>query len=343
MRGSPSSRTSCSAPTFRRTRRTSCSRETLAQLDELRDDDGNLARRFLSRRLFGEHPYGRTLTGTTVTLQRLSVATARSWHAQAVRGPGVVIGVAGDIAPEAARALVERHLGALPAGDPAAFGRPHPFPKLRARTRLTIVDKPERTQSQIMLAHIAPNWNDADFDALQVAVHAFGGMFTSPLMDEVRGKRGLSYGASARLGKGRGPRALVMTVAPSLEQTAETVELVRRLFSDFAKEGLPDDKLLFGQANLAESFAFSLATPEERLDLRLTAELAGLPPDYIDRFVARVSAVTPAQARAAVARQLRPADLEIVIIATAAELRPRLEAAGLLHDVTVEVVPYDVD
>jgi zinc protease len=318
-------------------------RETAAQLDELRDDDSLLARRFLSRRLFGDHPYGRTLTGTVATMKKLDVTAARAWHGRALRGPGVVIGVAGDIEPDAARALVERHLAALPAGDPTAFGRPHPFPAVRARTRLTIVDKPERTQSQLLFAHVAPNWNDADFDALQVAVHAFGGMFSSPLMDEVRAKRGLSYGASAMLGKGRGPRSLMMVVAPSLEQTAETVALVRKLFEDFAKNGLADDKIEFGRANLAESFAFSLATPEERLDLRITAELAGLPPDYVDRFVARVGAVTPAQARAAVARQLRPADLEIVIVATAKELRPRLEAAGLLHDVAVEVVAYDHD
>jgi zinc protease len=318
-------------------------REVHSQLDEMREEDTQLARRFLSRQLFGKHPYGRTITGTDATLPRLDAARSRTFYGQAVRGPGLVFGLAGDITPEAARALVEKHFAALPAGDPAAFGARYPEPAVRRGTRLTLVDKPERTQSQIMFAHIAPNWRDPDFDALQVATHTFGGTFTSQLMTEVRSKRGLSYGASARLGQGRGEKAFVVNVYPSLEQTAETVALVRGLITKLAADGVPEATLTFGRDNLRESFACNLASPEDRIDLRITAELAGLPPDYIERFGERVSAVTPAQANAAVARQLRPADLEIVIVGTAAEVRPRLEKAGLLKDVTVEVVPYDHD
>jgi zinc protease len=318
-------------------------REIHAQIDELRDDDSQLARRFLARRLFGDHPYGRTLTGTDKTLARCDAAAARAWHAAAVRGPGVIVSFAGDIDPERAGALVSKHLGTLPPGDAAAFGRPYAEPVVRKGTRLTIVDKPERSQSQILFAHVAPNWRDADFDALAVATHTFGGTFTSRLMDEVRSKRGLSYGASARLGQGRGQKAFTVNVFPSLEQTAETIALVRGLLDELVNKGQPEAAIEFGRQNLRESFAFHLATPEDRLDLRLTAELAGLPPDYIDRYGERVSAVQPAQANAAVARRLRPADLEIIVVATEAELRPRLEAAGLLKDVKVEIAPYDAD
>ncbi len=316
-------------------------REMQSMLDELREDDAHLARRFMAHQLFGTHPYGRTLTGTATTIPRLTEAAARAWHEKAVRGPGLIFGFAGNIEPEAAEALVARHFAALPAGDPADYGRPFPEPVVRTQTRLTIVDKPERTQSQILLGHIAPNWRDPDFDALQVAVHGFGGTFTSRLMQEIRAKRGLSYGTSARLGQGRSQKALMMNVFPSLDQSAETFALMRSLYEAFAAKGLSDKEVEFARVNLRESFAFHLATPEERLDLRTTAELAGLPPDYIDRFGERVSAVQVARANAMVERALRPADLEIVIVATAAELRPKLQAAGLLEGLIVEVVPYD--
>ena len=67
-----------------------------------------------------------------------------------------------------------------------------------------------------------------------------------------------------------------------------------------------------------------------------------MPRDFADTFAARVSKVERADAGArAVAAHLSPRDLEIAIVSTADELRPKLEEAKLLDGVTVEVVPYD--
>jgi zinc protease len=318
-------------------------REIEAQLDELRDDDAALARRFLGRRLFGAHAYGRTVTGTEATLPALDAAAARAWHARAVRGPGAVIGVCGDLDAAGAAALVERHFAALPIGGSARFGERRPRPAERRGTRLTIVDKPERSQSQIQFAQLGPDCHGPDFDPFSVAIHAFGGTFSSRLMDEVRSKRGLSYGASARIGSGRGARGFVVGVFPSLEQTAETVALVRELLRELARAGQPDEVIEFGRHNLIESFAFSQATPEDRLDHRIGAELSGQPPDHVARFAQRMGAVSPSAANEVTRRLLRPDDLEIVIVATADEVLPRLEAARLLTDFTVEIAAYDRD
>ena len=315
-------------------------REIAAQLDELRDDDGQLARRFLGTRLFGDHPYGRTITGTEETLEALDAGAARAWHDHAVRGPQLLISFAGDVDADTAQRLTAEHFATLRDGDATRIAVPDPH--VRSGTRFTIVDKPERTQSQILFAHVAPSWRDPSFDPLQVAVHTFGGTFTSRLMEEVRSKRGLSYGASARLGQGRGRRGFVVNVFPSLEQTAETVALVRELLVELQAKGQRDDALTFGRDNLRESHAFQLATPEDRLDLRISAALAGMPESRVQRYAERIGAVTPALANAATT-QLRPNDLEIVIVATADAVMPKLEAAGLLRDVTVEIADYDED
>jgi zinc protease len=133
----------------------------------------------------------------------------------------------------------------------------------------------------------------------------------------------------------------VVNVYPSLEQTAETLELVLRLYREWAERGLRDEEVTFARGNLAESFAFHLATPEDRLDLRATVELAGLPADYADHFAERILAVTPAEVRSAMAAHLRASDLEICILSTAARMRPLLEKRGLLKEKMIEVVPFD--
>jgi zinc protease len=315
-------------------------RELSAQLDELREDDAQLVSRFLRRALFGRHPYGRSVIGTEASLRALDVAAARRWHARLGSGD-VVFGAAGDLERREAEDLFARHFGSFAKSVTTELREGYPDVPRRRGVRLTIVDKPERTQSQILFAQPAPAWAHPDFLPLSVGTHAFGGTFTARLMEEVRSKRGLSYGASARLHAGRGARALLVNVFPSLEQTAETIELVLRLYREWATDGLTNDEVIFSRGNLAEGFAFSLATPDDRLELRTAVEVAGLPLDYPDTYVDRVRAVDAAAVRRAMQTHLSPNDLEICVVATADALRPRLEEAGLLGGWTVDVVPAD--
>jgi zinc protease len=313
-------------------------REVRAQLDELRDDDGALARRYFQRALFGGHPYGRTVIGSEPTLDRLGAGDARAWHARAMRGGNLILGFAGDLDEREAEQAVMRHFAALAdGGEPPAS---YPAPPARRGARLTLVDKPDRTQSQILIGQPGPAWGEPDYWPLLVATTAFGGTFTARLMNEVRSKRGLSYGASARVGRGRGRRALAAHVFPSLEQTPETLELVLKLWRDWIERGITNEELKFAQGYLAASFGFSLATPEDRLELRAQVALAGLDADYAARYPERVRAVTLADTRRALAAQ-SGADLEICIVSTAAALQPLLDEAGLLRGVEVERVAYD--
>jgi zinc protease len=327
-------------PDFPRAEADKLKRELAAQLDELRDDDGSLARRYFTRALYGTHPYGRTVIGTEKSIAALSLEGARKWHQRALAGAQVIFGVAGDVdANEAARAIA-REFAKLPSGDGGDAGA-RPTVARRSGMRLTLVDKPERTQSQILMGQPAPRWHDPDFLALQVATTAFGGTFTARLMDEVRSKRGLSYGASARVGQGRGAKALVAHVFPSLEQTPETLELVLRLWREWVADGVTGREVEFARGYLAKSFAFSVATPEDRLELRTALELAGMPRDFADTFAARVSKVERDDALRALKTHLSTGDLEIAVVSTADELLPKLQEAKLLDGITVEVVPYD--
>jgi zinc protease len=132
-----------------------------------------------------------------------------------------------------------------------------------------------------------------------------------------------------------------MHVFPSLEQTCETVELVLRLYGELAHDGLTDDELAFARGYLADSFAFGIATPEDRLELRLALALCDLPADYARSFPARIRAVTLADTRRAIATHLRPSDLTLCIVSTADELLPRLAKSGLAKHLVTDVVRFD--
>lgn len=314
-------------------------RELRANLDDLRDDDGSLAWRFFYRELYAGHPYGSPVAGTEESLPHLTLDRSRAWHGRYIRGGNVVFGAAGDLGEGELRALCERHFAALPAGPAPVLDTPEPAPG--QGLRLHLIDKPERTQSQILFGQLAPRWDEADWLPLRVASTAFGGTFTARLMDEVRVKRGLSYGASARTGAGRGRPMLWMHVFPSAAQTPETLELVLRLYREWADGGLRDDEVEFAKGYLARGFAFRIETPESRLGLRTELELCGMPADYIARFPSRVLEVSPQAVAEATRRWLRPADLLVTLVGTGEPLAGPLADVPRLREAARQTFAYD--
>jgi zinc protease len=207
--------------------------------------------------------------------------------------------------------------------------------------RIQLVDKPERQQTQLMFGHPTLRAGDPDFVALQVAVTAFGGRaMSSTLMDEVRRKRGLAYGAYLLLQERRGASATLGWVFSGTDKTVPMLKLVLKLYVAFMEKGLAPADVVFFQRFLAGSHGAEMDIPEQRLAARVSAEIAGLPDDFVDTFAARVAAVTPADVNAAIKRHIHAHDLAITMVATAAEMRKLLVEAKI-QESAIDVVPYD--
>ncbi len=195
--------------------------------------------------------------------------------------------------------------------------------------------------SHLWPKHLSPCWWEDDWLPLRVAATAFDGTFTARLMDEVRVKRGLSYGASARTGAGRGRPSLYIHVFPSAQQTAETIELVLGLYRQWALEGLREGEIEFARGYLAKSHAFRVQTPEGRLATRVELMLCGLPQERMRTYPQRVQAVTDAQVAAALRSLLRPQDLLLTLVGTEKVLGPALRSMPELATAPFDVVAYD--
>lgn len=315
-------------------------REMLAALDDLRDDDNEICSRFFWRRMYGEHPYGRPAGGTEESLRAIRREDLVAFHRRTFVRDNVFFGASGDFD----RGVLEPWLQGLAARMPADPAPPLvalPDPPKPAGRRVLLVDKPERTQAQVMIGHPAVRWGEPDDYPLRVAVAAFGGTFTSPLMTEVRVKRGLSYGASAQLAHGRGRGHMQGWVFPASTQVVETLGIVLDLWERLGEGDVLDEQVSFAKAYLCGRFPLTIETPERRLSLRAGLEVCGLAPDYLESYPSRIADVSPAEVRAVARRYVTAKDLHVTLVATADEVVPALERATALGLDGIEVVPYD--
>jgi zinc protease len=330
-------RPSFAAAELERTRR-----EVIGQIDEQRNDDRALAGRFFVRNLYADHPYGHPADGIPAALEAARADEISAHFRRHFVGKNLVFAFAGDVDPDALATTLKRVFKSLPAGpapEPNALELREPVPP--RGWRIQLVDKPDRQQTQLLFGHPGVRATDPDFLPLTVGLTAFGGQaMNATMMREIRRKRGLAYGAYLTLAQRRGVGAVTGWVFSSSGKTVTTLKLVLRLYVAFLEQGVGEEDVAFFKRFLIGSHASDMDVPEQRLGARVSAEVAGLPPDFVDSFPDRIAAVTATEVNAAIRRRVRARDLAITMVATAPVMKKLLLDAKVQAG-AIDVVPYD--
>jgi zinc protease len=315
-------------------------RETEAELTEALDDDRGLARRWFRRRLFEGHPYSRSAGGTLAGIRGVTGDALRALYRRAVVGENLVLAFAGDITEERARKIAETLASAVSSG--AAPIDATSDPSVPPGRRLVFVDKPERTQTQILVGGLGSHPSDPDHTALLVANTAFGGTFTARLMNEVRVKRGWSYGAYSSLPYDRRRQAFSMWTFPKASDAPACIALELEMLRAFREKGVTAGEFAWARRYLARSHAFALDTAAKRVSLALDAELYDLPPGYYPRYLENLRAATLEQANQAVRERLSDENLLLCVVGTEATTLADVKQA-IPNLASSEVVRYDAE
>jgi zinc protease len=329
-----------SAPTFPEEELGRLKRETVSEIIEARDNDRVIAQKAMQRSLFAGHPYGLNAGGTTQTVPRIDRSDVLAFFRRHVVSGNLVVAFAGDVAPDRVPALAARLLAGVPRGPAATQDVPEPT--MAPGRRLLLVDKPERTQTQILLGTLGTSPSDDDHVPLLVANAIFGGTFTSRLMKEIRSKRGWSYGASARAGIDRRRQAWILWTFPAAQDVGPCLKLSIELLEQWVAGGVTRREVSFIQRYLARSHAFDIDTATKRMHQTLDVDLLALPPDYFSGWVEHVGSVTAESASAAVKNRIDVDRLLAVVVGTATEVLEPLRS--VLPSVSeVVVVPFDAE
>lgn len=329
------------SPTFDAAELQRLARETAAAIVDGRDDDRGLCERAYRRAMFAAHPYGRSVRGTRQSVACAAQgATVRAMFGAHFTRGNAVLAFAGDLTEDEAKTFGERLVAALRPG--AAVADVIAEPTRRAGRHLVLVDKPDRTQTQILIGTLASHPHDADHVPLVVASAVFGGSFTARLMREVRSKRGWSYGASSRLGVDRHRQPMTLWTFPAQADAAACIGLEIGLLDALVKDGITPAELRFAQRYMSRSWAFEIDTPAKRAHQALGVEVLGLPADYYAGHVARVKTTTVEACNAALAAHVHTSCLLVCVVGTAKTMETAL--AGAIPDLASRtVVAFDDD
>ncbi|WP_284620367.1 M16 family metallopeptidase [Aquabacterium humicola] len=161
----------------------------LQEFAEDEDDPLSTAYKLFDRNCFGRHPLAQPVIGTQANIRRFTRDELLAYVGQHYTGANVVVAVAGRIDPETLQHEAEKAFGTMRAGPVNAVAPPDWRGGLRERRQAG------SSQSHVVLGFPLPSLA-ADDPAGELAAAVFGEGMSSPLLDELRERRGLVYHAS---------------------------------------------------------------------------------------------------------------------------------------------------
>ena len=202
-------------------------RQVLLQEYAEEDDDAFAAAYKLFDQLcYGKHGIAQPVIGTRRNIERFTSDELRAYVRQQYTGANVVVGVAGNVDPAAVVRQAEAAFGDMPAGALHETPAPEYLGGFAARRMVGV------SQSHVVLGFPLPPLGDAGHHAGTVAAALFGEGMSSPLMDEIRERRGLVYYAacSADVGDVAGQFVIEASMAPEhVDEFATEVQRLLRL------------------------------------------------------------------------------------------------------------------
>jgi zinc protease len=266
-----------------------------------------------ARAVFGDQPYGHPRTGTPESLARIKREDIVRLHRELYRPGNAILVIGGDIDAPAAFALAGKLFGdwetaaAPPIADKPA-GSPVQAP------RGIVIDMPQSGQAAVVTAIRGLSRTDPSYFPGIVTNSVLGGGYSARLNQEIRIKRGLSYGASSRLETRREPGPFIASTQTKNEAAGQVASLMLEQLKRLENEPVPEAELTPRKAVLIGNFGRNL----ERID-GVVAQLAslalyGLDLDEINHYIEKVQAVTAPQVQEFARTHLQANDAKVVVV-----------------------------
>lgn len=259
---------------------------------------------------FPDHPYGTPLEGSRESVLSLTREDLVAAHGSAYVRDRVFVGATGDITPEELGEVLDTLLGALPAEGASLPGAADY--SLSGGITVVPYDTP---QSVVRFGHRGIKRDDPDFFPAYILNEILGGGgFGSRLTEEVRVKRGLTYGIATYLLPLDHAELYMGHFSSDNRRVAEAIDIIRAEWADVAENGVTEEELEKAKVYLTGAYPLRFDGNGRIANIMVGMQQDDLGLDYIPNRNDRVRAVTIEDIKRVAKRLLLPDELHFVVV-----------------------------
>ena len=285
--------------------------QIFAYQKQIEEDPNSIANNTWSERAFPGHPYGRRLEGTATTLGAITRDDIVAYAANFLGRDKLKVVVVGDISAAELGPLLDTLFAPIPATRVTTDA---PALTLANAGKMDIVQR-DIPQSVVVFGGPGIKMTDPEYRPAQVMNYILGGGgFASRLMQELRAKRGLTYGVGTGLAAYRLGDTYVGSFATDNTRVKEAIDLTKAEIVKMRDGGVTAQEVADAKAYLTGSYPLRFDSNAKIASGLIGLYMNGFDKDYINRRNAEIEAVTVDQVNAAAKRLLDPNGFYFVVV-----------------------------
>lgn len=285
-------------------------REMIVGLEDDETNPKSVASRAMDAALIPGHPYATIATEATVS--SIQKDDARRLMSQVMTKDRLKVVVVGDITAEELKPKLDEVFGSLSATSvlpviPDAIAAPAvPNP---------VVKELPLPQTLIMFSGPGIKREDPDFYAAYVLNYILGGgSFSSRLTDDIREKRGLTYGIGTGLSIQPHFWRWQGSSSTMNDKANEVVKLIRENIARLGREGPTTEELTDAKAFITGAFPLAFDSNTKIAQNLIGFQQDGMPVDYVERRNSYFQAVTLEDVKRVAATYMKPENFTFVMV-----------------------------
>jgi len=288
------------------------------------DNPQDISQREFSKLIYGAiSPYARTTE--YATLDNISRQDVVDFYHQFVRPENIILGIVGDFDTKQMQAMVSEQFGDWQVDAST------PFPAIPSASQkytngVFVVDRPNLTQSSVLLGHLGGLLQTPDYPQLSVlngVINGFGGR----LFNEVRSRQGLAYSVYGVWSPNYDyPGTFTAGGQTQSESTVPFIESILAELEKVQNELISEAELANAKESILNSFVFNFQNPSQTISRLMRYEYFGYPEDFIFQYQAGIKATTVEDIQRVAQKYLKLNDIVILVVGNSSMINPSLDS-----------------
>lgn len=316
-------------PSFPEEELTSVKRRQLSRLQTQESNPAFLAYKYLRRTLYGDTPEG-IVSATPESTMAFTAEALRSFYKQRYAPQNTIMVIDGDITPAKAFAAISDAWKVWPKTD-LQVSLP-PVAKTTASRSITLVDRPNSVQTNLMLGRLGVDRRDPDYVKLAVTSNILGAGAAGRLFMRLREEKSYTYGAYSSLDASDYRGVILANTEVRTQVTADALDEFFHELGRLGTEPVGYVELQRHEHSMVAAFALSLESPQALMGSVYLQERYGFPEDYWDHYAAALATVTVGDVMAMGRKYYSPETMQVVAVGDPS-IKPALVKWGFIAEV----------
>ena len=313
---------------------------SIAGLQQDKESPRAVIGRYFDKLVFGAHPYGNAASGSSDSLEQVTVSQLRAFHKSYYQPANTAITVVGDFDVAAMKAKLTQTFGGWQGSEKLVQPDLNQGLPQLTEAKVLLVDKPDAIETTFVIGGLGISRDNPDYVGLTVVNTILGGRFTSWLNDELRVNAGLTYGARSGFNPYTDSGVFTISTFTKTETTQEAIDLALKTYARLWEKGVDQATLDSAKAYVKGQFPPKFETSGQLAGLLSGMYLYGFDDKFINEFQAKVDGLTLEETQRLVKTYFPQKDLQFVLIGNASKVAPIAAKYGKVQTVDIKATGF---